>query len=264
MTAAPLGSLAGVAVRWVLAAGCLLICGGAAAPRASWWSAGAPLGLSSSELRVGVDASYPPLAAVAPDGGLYGLEVELAGELAARLGVPLKLSNTDVGGGLDALAAGQFDGLLAGLARSPDLLDRAAFSRPYFDDGPRLVSWSPGFELGGARLAVELGSAADLAARTRLRAGERFELQRAGSFEAVLASLLDRSSDAALLDLATAQRLVDSQPGLTLAPEPFESRPLAIALRRSNRGLKFAVDRALDEMAADGTLERLARRWMGA
>lgn len=264
MTVASGLASAGGVVRWLVVGGCLLLCGGAAAPEASWWSVGAPLGLAAPKLRLGVDASYPPLAAVAPDGGLYGLEVELAGELATRLGVPLELSNTDVGGGLDALAAGRFDGLLAGLSRSPDLLERAVFSRPYFDDGPRLVRWSAGSALGPERLSVELGSAADRAARAQLRTGQRFELLREESFEAVLVSLRDRSADAALLDLATARRLVDSQPGLVMAPEVFEPRPLALALRRSNRGLEFAVDRALAEMAADGTLTRLARRWMGA
>jgi ABC-type amino acid transport substrate-binding protein len=37
-----------------------------------------------------------------------------------------------------------------------------------------------------------------------------------------------------------------------------------LALRRPNRGLVFGVNRALETMEADGTLERLARRWLGA
>jgi ABC-type amino acid transport substrate-binding protein len=37
-----------------------------------------------------------------------------------------------------------------------------------------------------------------------------------------------------------------------------------LALRRPNRGLVFAIDRALSAMEIDGTLEALARRWLGA
>src|SRR5712691_5793141 len=115
----------GSAARLLGLALVLLLCGGAASLQADWTAAGAPLNLGTGELRIGIDATYPPLAATAPDGGMYGLEIDLSHELARRLGVPLRLTNTDLGGGLDALAGNQFDGLLAGLSRSPDLSDRA-------------------------------------------------------------------------------------------------------------------------------------------
>jgi ABC-type amino acid transport substrate-binding protein len=250
-------------VRGLVAAGLLLASGAASNLRADWRAAGAPLGLTEAGLRVGVDASYPPLAAAAPDGGLYGLEVDLVRELADRLNVPLELANTDVGGGLDALAAGRHDLLLAGLTSSADLLDRAAFSPAYFDDGPRLVARGEPALRADRPLAVELGSAADEAAQRRLAAGESFELVRVRDFPALLAGLRSGEYESALLDLSSARQLQQHDAALHLAERPFESRPLAIAMRRSNRGLHFAVEAALADLQADGTLARLADRWFG-
>jgi putative lysine/arginine/ornithine/histidine/octopine transport system substrate-binding protein len=123
--------------RFLLALVLLALCGGGSNLRTAWAAAGRPLNVRDNVLRVAVDASYPPLAAVGADGELWGLEVDLSRTLAQRLGLELELRNTDVGGGLDALIGDQYDAILAGLSRSADLEDRVAFSRPYFDDGPR-------------------------------------------------------------------------------------------------------------------------------
>lgn len=252
-----------IAARLLLCSALLLVSGGANHLRADWMVAGAPLRLVEGRLRLAVDASYPPLALTAADGTLEGLEVDIARELARRLGVPLQLSVTDVGGGLDALIANRYDGILAGLSRSPDLEDRVAFSRPYFDDGPRIIARKSAATdaLDGQRVAVELGSAADIAARRSLARGARFTLIHVPDPAAVIAALRLGAADAALLDPASARLAVRSDPTLRQASEPFEPRPLQIALRRANRGLVFAIDAALETMASDGTLDQLADRW---
>lgn len=255
-----------ITVRLALAAGLILATGGATGLEALWISDGAPLGLRNDTLRLGVDASYPPLAVAYADGKLAGLEVDLAVEIATRLQVPLKLDNTDVAGGLDALAADRYDGLLAGLSSSPDLADRAVFSRPYFDDGPRLLArgGEPSSDPGGRRVGVELGSAADELARHRQRSGAHFSLVRFADPDGVLEGLRRGDADLALLDATSARLALARDRELRAAEQPFEPRPLELALRRPNRGLVFAINRALAMMEADGTLERLARRWLGA
>jgi ABC-type amino acid transport substrate-binding protein len=253
-------------VRLALTAGLILAVGGATSLEAVWVSGGAPLGLRNDTLRLGVDASYPPLAVAYADGKLEGLEIDLAVEIAARLQVSLKLDNTDVAGGLDALAANRYDGLLAGLSRSPDLADRAVFSRSYFDDGPRLLAGggAPSNDPGGRRVGVELGSAADDLARHRQRTGAHFSLVHFADPASVLDGLQRGDADLALLDATSARLALARDRDLRAAELPFEPRPLELALRRPNRGLVFAINRALEAMEADGTLERLAHHWLGA
>jgi ABC-type amino acid transport substrate-binding protein len=253
-----------IALRLALTAVAILLSGGATGLEPLWFGGGAPLGLREGVLRLGVDASYPPLAAALPDGGLEGLEVDLARELARRLAVPLKLDNTDVGGGLDALAANRYDGLLAGLSPAPDLADRAAFSRPYLEDGPRLLARGqvPANDPGRQRIGVELGSVADELARERRRAGGQFELVQFDTPGDVLEGLRLGEVTLALLDATSARQALARDGALRAAGRPFEARPLALALRRTNRGLLFAINRQLDRMEADGTLEALARRWL--
>src|SRR5215212_9692023 len=232
-------------VRLALAAGLILAAGGATCLEALWVSNGAPLGLRDETLRLGVDASYPPLAVAYADGQLEGLEIDLAVEVAARLQVALKLDNTDVAGGLDALAADRYDGLLAGLSSSPDLIDRAVFSRSYFDDGPRLLArgGEPSNDPGGRRVGVELGSAADELARHRQCTGAHFSLVQFADPASVLDALRRGDVDLALLDATSASRALARDVDLRAVHQPFEPRPLELALRRSNRGLVFAINR---------------------
>ena len=79
----------------------------------------------------------------------------------------------------------------------------------------------------------------------------------------MLASLRGGEYDAALLDPLTAHQVLGDDPSLEVARQPFESRPLAIAMRRPNRGLHFAVELVMADLRADGTLARLAERWFG-
>jgi ABC-type amino acid transport substrate-binding protein len=244
----------------------ILPAGGESNLAATWTTLGRPHGLTGGELRLGVDASYPPFAVAEMDGTLRGFEIDLAHEIARRLGTELRLTNTDVGGGLDALSANRFDGLLAGLSRAPELEDRVSFSRPYFDDGPRVVQLrtsAPG-TLNGRRIGVELGSAADEVLWAQVRQGARLDVARFSDPAAVLEALHLSQIDVALLDATSARLAVARDGSLRVAPEPLASRPLALALRRSNRWLVQAVNQSLETMASDGALERLASRWLGA
>ena len=103
-------------------AACLILAAGGSL-KASWVSAGRPLALPTGALRVGIDASYPPLAVALEGGELEGLEVDLARDLAQRLGVELELLNTDVGGGLFACTRDE-------AAYSVAAYDRELFDKP--------------------------------------------------------------------------------------------------------------------------------------
>lgn len=246
----------------------LLASAGGTRPEVAWLRAGRPLGLETPELRVAVDASYPPLALVAPDGQLAGLEVDLARAIGAQLGVPVRLTNADVGGGLDALVAGKFDLVIAGLPYYAELTQDVAFSRPYLETGPVVVGGpsSPRLDdarsLVGRRLAVEPGSmAAEVLDRLAARG---IRPARAAVFdpEQALELLASGSVDGYVVDRITALEIVAARPDLRLAGPPLESQPSVVAVRRPKRGLLLAVNRALRRLRADGELERLEARWL--
>lgn len=265
--------------RWVpaaLALAVLLFSGGGDRYSVTWWLLGspAPLGPGRNALRLGVDASYPPFAAVAADGSLWGFDVQVAQAVSQQLGVPLDLVNMDAGSGLDGLPARAYDGLLAGLEYDPDETGIVHFSHPYFDAGPVLLTRS-GVPLAvlGRTIAVEAGSPwSDVVA----------DLEQHGAatvvswdIDASLHDLPNTSAfDSVLVDRATALEHVRDDASGSLTIEPTESTGVPsltnrapymyrIALGRANRYLALAVDGALDRLRSDGTLQRLEQEWLG-
>ena len=103
-------------------------------------------------LYIGLDPSYPPFEALAPDGELYGLDVDLGSELAQRLGVESHFVLVGYDGLYDALLVRQVDVLISALVVEPGRMDDVAYSIVYFDAGLALVAPADGKTLAEFRL----------------------------------------------------------------------------------------------------------------
>lgn len=217
-------------------------------------------------LRVGMDFGRPPFAFTAPDGQLVGLNVDLARDLAARLGVRAEIVNTPADGFTDALRTGRIDILVSTLPPEPAFRD-IAYSAPYVEIGERVVVRADSpvrvpDDLAGRRVGAELGSDGDLALRVLAR---RLPLTRDSDYDtdtAALAALRAGSLDAVIADGIGARRAVAADPGLVMLPQPVRPRTFVWATKRSATSLTQQTDRARADARADGTLARLDARWL--
>ncbi|MDW8326302.1 MAG: ABC transporter substrate-binding protein [Anaerolineales bacterium] len=230
-------------------------------------------------LRVATDASYPPFSAVDENGDLFGFDIDLAEALGRRLGARVEFENIAYDALLAAVVSGRNDVVISAFIPQLDKLHEAAFTRPYFVSGTVAVVKEEGGrkkEEGGSwadwargqRLAVEYGAGGDVAARQWAR---QFAGQQAAGVTVLpqptaqdaLLTLVNGAADAALVDAVTAYEFLRSQPGLALAGPPIEPEPYAIAVSARSRELLPALNRALTEMEADGTLPDLRAKWFG-
>lgn len=218
-------------------------------------------------LRVGMDASFPPFEAVAADGTLFGFDVDLARELAQRLGVEAQVVANLPYDGLDgALIAGQVDAVVSAYVVNPARMADLAYSAPYFDAGQVLVARereaAPEMmsDLGGHSLAVEFGTRGDLEARKWDRRLPGLRTERFQTAAEALAAVAGGQADVALVDHVSALACAES--GLIIVGEPVVSEPCAVAVHRDSRYLLRAIDEALAEMRVDGTLDALVTEWL--
>jgi ABC-type amino acid transport substrate-binding protein len=131
------------------------------------------------EMRVGVDASYPPFA-VATANDLFGLDIDLGRAVAERMGVPIRFVNMGFDGLYDSLKADQVDVVISALLMDASKTNEVRYTFPYYNAGLVLVSNSnrPAAnmeDLAGGSLAYEFGSEADIVARSWLRRIPAFE-----------------------------------------------------------------------------------------
>jgi polar amino acid transport system substrate-binding protein len=97
--------------------------------------------LQRGQLVVGVKADYPPWGMVAPDGRSAGLEIDLARDMADRLGVSLELVTVTAGNRLQLLAQGQVDLVIATLGDTEERQRVADLVRPhYYSSGVTLLT----------------------------------------------------------------------------------------------------------------------------
>lgn len=220
-------------------------------------------------LYIGLDPSYPPFEALAPDGALYGLDVDLGRELAHRLGVGASFVLVGYDGLYDALSVGQTDVLISALVVEPARMEDVEYSVGYFDSGLVLATTSGRVEgimemedLAGRTVAVEYATEADVEARRWARRLGDLALLPLATADEALAAVLGGKADAALVDRVSARLYLRDHSGLGLSPEPVTSLPYAVAVRSGDRSLLHALDSALEEMAAEGLLETLLARWL--
>lgn len=92
------------------------------------------------ELRVGTTGDYRPFTFKEADGTPWGADIEMAKELAQKLGVKLVLVPTVWANLLDDQLAGKFDVAMGGVTITPPRAEKLYFSKPTFVDGKRPIA----------------------------------------------------------------------------------------------------------------------------
>jgi len=232
--------------------------------------------LETGTLRVGMDASFPPFESIGADGSLVGFDVYLAQELGQRMGVEVQfVANLPYDGLYDALTADRVDVVISALVVNPDRMSDFAYSASYFDAGQVLVVRPPSVpsaregdergsgirgmdDLSGRALAVEFGTRGDMEARKWARRLPGLTIVPYQTADEALAAVAVGEADVALVDRVSALAAT----GLTIVGEPVVEEPYAVAARKKSQRLLWAINEALAEMEADGTITALVERWL--
>lgn len=220
-----------------------------------------------AELRVGVDPSSPPFAAFSED-GLFGLEIDLARELGARLDLPVRFVTLGFDGLYDALKTDQVDALIAGLIIDNSRLRDVHYSQPYFNAGLVLVSDNAIERMedlanyDDASIAYEFGSEGDSEIRTWLRRVSPFEMRPYERPSDALDAARLGDADAALVDAVSAGLYLREHPDWNAHSTVITDNLYAIATQSRRPEISFAIRDALQGMIDDGTLQALIERWL--
>jgi ABC-type amino acid transport substrate-binding protein len=217
------------------------------------------------EVRIGVDASYPPFA-VATENDLFGFEVDLGRALAARLGLPVRFVNMGFDGLYDSLKADQVDVVIATLRVELHRTGDVRYTNPYYNAGLVLVTSQTNLsrmdDLSGHSLAYEFGSEADIVARRWLRKIRAFETRPYELPEHALDAVRLGLADAALVD-ATSARLYLRKHADWRAQLNYVTEEWYVGAVRIDRGATWrAVNDALQSLVDDGTVSTILKQWL--
>ncbi len=222
----------------------------------------------SGTLRFAINPTDMPFDGLGSHGDFFGLDVDIANELARRLGRRAEFVIAGYDSLYDVLRVGQADATISALPIDSEKLGLWAYSEPYFEAGQMLVSRLPkSREPSGSpktsevSIAVERASDADAAAHYLARRRAGVEIKYTQSAADALNAVMNGEADAALIDGISAQQLLPKFPGLQIV-EQVTSEPYAIAAWGESTQLLAAINAKLAEMKQDGTVQRIVEEWM--
>ncbi len=242
----------------------LVACGGTANDNTS---DGAKDNDEKTELVLGTSADYAPFEFMYPDESgemVYGgIDVSVAKYIAEDMGLTLKVENMGFDYLLPSLDKGDFDIVLAAMEATPERLENADFSDPYYTDVPPAI-------LVKADKADQYKTLADLNGKSVGAQTATTKLDMVNEMEGVtpvaLQSVLDLVNelvydkvDAILVDGGVAKEYAASNPDLVIADasaELGEATPYCVAVAKGDpKGLLPAINAAIAKMNEANMLE---------
>jgi len=194
---------------------------------------------------------------------LIGFEVDLAGALARKLGVRAEMVQNQWDGLVPALQRGSFDIILNGLEITDEHRRQIAMSRPYYAYAQQIVTRRE--TTGLARLEDLTGKAVGtLSATVAQRLLEKLggvDLRVYPGQVDPFRDLNSRRLDAVLIDRPIVIYYLTKEPNLKQSGEPFAVGYYGIGVRQEDATLLAALNQAITELHADGTLEKIYSRY---
>ncbi len=219
-------------------------------------------------LRAGVRQDVPGFGIVDEKGGTVGFDIDIATELAKRLGVKIELVPVTAATRIPLLQQGRIDLIAATLTHYRERDRVIDFSIGYFWTGQKLmVKKSSNIQsiadMAGKRAGTTVGALAlkNLAAAQPKAVGQTFE----GYPEAFLA--MQRGLvDAVVADVIILAGLRANAPNsgdYVIVGESLGGGDYAIGVRENDSKWRDAINFALQDMWRDGTWDKIYGRWVG-
>jgi cystine transport system substrate-binding protein len=218
-------------------------------------------------LRVGLEGTFPPFNSKDASGQLVGYDVDVARAVAGKLGVKPEFVTTEWSGIIAGLQAGKFDVIVNQVGVTPARQQVLDFSPPYTYSVAQLIQRKDDnrefhtlADLKGKKLGVSLGSNFFEMAK----AAPGIDVRTYPGAPEYLRDLAAGRIDAALNDrLMMAYLMKGSQ--LPLRPSGLvgEQSAMAIPFRKNNPAFAKAIDSAMQQLQADGTLPKISQKWFG-
>ena len=233
----------------VMVTACLTACGGAK---------GATLKdvQKAGKLTVATSPDFPPFESLEGD-AVVGIEPDIMKLICDKLGVEAEFVQMDFDSVLIGIQAAKYDCAMSGITVTPDRQKNMLFTDAYYNAAQVIVVAEGSPITGKADLA---GKVASVQTGTTAESGcqdEGIEVQAFAANADAKAALTTGKVDAWVVDNLTAMQMVEAGDGLVILEEKMTEEPYAFAFAMGSEDLVAAINDALNELIADGTVESI-------
>ena len=221
--------------------------------------------VEAGKLIMSTNAAFPPYEMTDDSGNVVGIDAEIAGAIADKLGLELVIDDMDFDAAQLAVQQGKSDICMAGLSVTEDRLLVMDFSDSYAT-GIQVVIVPEGSDvtldnLGEQLIGTQRATTGNIYCTDDY--GENHVIAYDDGIVAVQ-DLLNGKVDAVVIDKAPAQEFVAANPGLVILDTEYANEDYAIGVAKGNTALVDAVNGALAELTADGTIQSIIEKYIPA
>ena len=222
-------------------------------------------------LIMSTNAAFPPYEMTNDAGEFEGIDVEIAQAIADKLGLQLRIDDMDFDSALLAAQTGKSDMVMAGVSVTEDRLVNLDFSESYAT-GIQVVIVPEDSDiesiddLTGKMIGVQRGTTGDLYCSDTVENGG-FGAENVTPYDnglIAVQNLINGQVDCVVIDNAPAQEFVAANPGLKILDTEYVNEDYAIGVKKGNTQLLDAINGALAELQADGTIQSIIDKYITA
>ena len=222
--------------------------------------------VEAGKLTMATNAAFPPYEMTTDAGTIEGIDVDTAQAIAEKLGLELQIDDMDFDAALLSVQQGKADIAMAGITVTDERMAVMSFSDSYatgiqsviVPEGSDIASVD---DLAGKKIGTQRGTTGYLYCSDDF--GEDAVVAYDNGLTAVQA-LNNGQVDAVVIDNEPAKAYVESNPGLKILDTSYAEEDYAIGMNKSNTALLEAVNAALEELKADGTLQAIVDKYIKA
>lgn len=229
--------------------------------------------MSKDKLVLGFDDTFVPMGFKDEKGEYTGFDIELAKEVSAKLGKEIVFQPIDWSMKENELNNGNIDFIWNGYSITDERKDKVSFSKPYLDNRQVIITLANSpinskADLKSKTVGAQTGSSAVDAIEADKDALASFKDGKVVTFETNTNALMDLEAgrldavvaDEILAKYYTNQRGKDKYKVLN---DDFGRESYAVGMKKDDKELVDAFNKALDEVIKDGKAGEISKKWFG-
>ncbi len=228
--------------------------------------------VESGKLIMATNAAFPPYEFIEGN-EIVGIDAEIAGAIAEKLGLELQIDDMEFDSIVESVKGGKADIGLAGMTVTPERQEVINFTASYatgvqvviVKEGSAVTSVDDLFAEGAMHaIGVQRNTTGDLYCTWDLEDAGLATIDRYSKGADAVQALLTGKVDCVVIDNEPAKAFVAANEGLMILDTEYAIEDYAAAMNKDNTELYEAVNKALEELIADGTVAAIIEKYIPA
>jgi len=221
------------------------------------------------QLVIGIDDAFAPMGFRDENNEIVGFDIDLAKAAGEKMGKDVVIQPIDWSAKESELNSGRIDLIWNGYTVTDERKEKVLFTKPYLANAQVIVTMKDSAiekldDLKGKNVGLQAQSSASDALHAAPIAADIKQVTEYKDNVLALSDLKSGRVDAVVIDEVVIDYYMTKEPDTykileeSLAPEEY-----AVGVKKGNEALLKDVQKALDELNADGTAANISEKWFG-